>query len=74
MENFAISCYGFQLPYIIGKMTKADLSGLAWSSFDEEKEPQFIGTNKEWETYEQENLNAYYDDNQLKNSNENNCF
>jgi len=53
MKSFNITCTAFQLPYILQEMEKADRAGLAFGG-QVDTEPQFIGTDSEWDKYNDE--------------------
>ena len=53
MPSFSIKCTAFQLPYILQEMEKADRAGLAFGG-QVDTEPQFIGTDAEWNRYNDE--------------------
>ena len=53
MKSFSIKCTAFQLPYILQEMEKADRAGLTFGG-QVDTEPQFIGTDAEWDKYNDE--------------------
>ena len=53
MQSFKIKCTALQLPSILQKMEKADRAGLAFGG-QVDTEPQFIGTDAEWDKYNDE--------------------